>query len=133
MNIRPTLTVSDFMSSELLYLNEGSRLEMAKIPILELGVTAVPVLDEEHRPIGVLSLRDFARTDRRPQMSSPARSIRADAMLTEAASVLAEESLHHLVVVDAAGRAVGMLSALDVLRAVVGLPAATLRRPFASS
>ena len=82
----------------------------------------------------MVSLRDFMRNDeRRPQMTSPARSVRADATLAEAARVLAEESLHHVVVIDATGRAVGMLSVLDVLRAVVGLPAAPLRRPFAES
>jgi CBS domain-containing protein len=40
---------------------------------------------------------------------------------------VAETNMHHLVVVDATGRAVGMLSALDLLRALVGLPAAPPR------
>ena len=127
----PTFTVSEFMSRELIYLEAGSRLDLAKAPILDFGVTAVPVLDEEHRPIGVVSLRDLVRADRPPRMSSPARSILADAPLDQAARILAEESLHHLVVVDGAGRAVGMLSALDVLRALVGLPAAAPRQSSA--
>ena len=127
MNILPTCHVSDFMSSEILYLDEGARLEHAKAAILDFGVTAVPVLDEEHRPVGVISLRDLVRTGR-PRMSSPARTIRQDAMLSHAAHMLAEENLHHVVVVDAMGRAVGMLSALDVLRALAGLPAAVARR-----
>jgi CBS-domain-containing membrane protein len=127
----PTFTVSEFMSRELLYLEAGSRLDLAKAPILDFGVTAVPVLDEDHRPIGVVSLRDLVRADRPAQMSSPARSILAEAPLEQAARILAEESLHHLVVVDATGRAVGMLSALDVLRALVGLPAAAPRQSSA--
>jgi CBS domain-containing protein len=127
MSTLPTCTVSDFMSRDLLYIGEGVRLDLAKSHILDFGVTAVPVLDEEHHPIGVVSLRDLVRGEGRPRMSSPARCVPADASLDHAARILAEDNLHHLVVVDGTGRAVGMLSALDILRALVGLPAAAHR------
>ena len=118
----PKRTVSELMNRELLYIEEGVRVDLAKAQILDFGVTAVPVLDEEHRPVGVVSLRDLVHGEHPRRISSPARTIRADASLEQAARALAEQSLHHLVVVDVSGRAVGMLSALDILSALVGLP-----------
>jgi CBS-domain-containing membrane protein len=123
-----TRTVSEFMSRELLYLSQDARVDVARSHILDFGVTAVPVLDDEHRPIGVVSLRDLVHGRGRPQMSSPAHTIPADTPVEQAARTVAETNMHHLVVVDTTGRAVGMLSALDLLRALVGLPAAPPRR-----
>jgi hypothetical protein len=56
-------------------------------------------------------------------MSSPTAVVQGDALITEAARLLGETGYRHLVVVDADGHAIGMLSALDALRGVLGLPA----------
>ena len=50
-------------------------------------------------------------------------SVGVDEPLGAAARVLAEKGLHHVVVVDTEGRAVGMLSAVDVVRGLLGLDA----------
>jgi CBS domain-containing protein len=113
--------VKDVMNADLLYVSEGERLDVARHPMLEFGVTAVPVLNDEHRPIGVVSLRDLM-TGEPAQASSPVWSIAETATIEEAAKSMGEASFHHVVVVNAAGRAVGMLSALDLLRAFAGLP-----------
>jgi CBS-domain-containing membrane protein len=116
-------TVADYMNRELVYLEEGDRPELALVPMLDLGLTAVPVLDDEHRPVGVVSMRDLADPRQaRHQVSSPARTIWVGESLDAAARVLADCAVHHLVVVDADGRATGMLSAKDVLRALLALP-----------
>ncbi len=113
-------TVQDFMNPKLVYLRDGDRPEVALQPILDFGITAVPVLDELHRPVGVVSLRDIVgRAGRRE--SETVLTIRANASLASAASQLAEANVHHLVVVDGEARAVGILSALDVLRGLIGL------------
>jgi CBS domain-containing protein len=113
--------VKDVMNGDLLYLREGERLDIARHPILEFGVTAVPVLDDKHRPVGVVSLRDLmAGAAAKP--STPAWSIAETATVEEAARVMSEASFHHLVVVNGQGIAVGMVSALDLLRALAGLP-----------
>jgi CBS-domain-containing membrane protein len=115
-------TVADIMNPKLLYVRDEDRLTLVRRKILQFGVTAVPVLDDTHRPIGVVSLRDCA-TDEEPRMSSPAKTVRVDATIAEGARALADANVHHLVVVDERGIAVGMVSALDFVRAFVDLPA----------
>lgn len=112
-------TVADIMNRKLLYLREGDRLSLARAKIQEFGVTAVPVLDEDHRPIGVVSLRDFAGEPARA--SEPAMTVTDTTTVLDAARTLARLDAHHLVVVDAKGIAVGMVSAVDFVRELVGL------------
>jgi CBS domain-containing protein len=116
------MRVSEIMNPKLLYIQEGDRLTLARAKILEFGVTAVPVLDEAHRPVGVVSLRDLARGDEHITATVPAIVVREDAPIEEGALALATGSVHHLVVVDGEGAAVGMVSAVDFVRAFLGLP-----------
>ncbi len=115
-------TVADIMNPKLLYIQEGDRLSLARAQILKFGVTAVPVLDGAHRPVGVVSLRDLSRDDHRVEASAPVCTVRSDASIEDGARSLVELSVHHLVVVDPQGIAVGMVSALDFVRALVGAP-----------
>ena len=114
-------TVADIMNPKLLYVRDDDRLTLVRRKILEFGVTAVPVLDETHRPVGVVSLRDCL-TNGEPTMTSPAKTVRAGATIAEGARLLADANVHHLVVVDDAGVALGMVSALDFVRAFVARP-----------
>ena len=116
------LTVADIMNRKLLYISEGDRVSLARGKILEFGVTAVPVLDDEHKPVGVVSLRDLAHADERPRSTGPVRMVRGTASVDEGARELASYGMHHLVVVDDGGVAIGMVSAIDFVRALVGLP-----------
>jgi CBS-domain-containing membrane protein len=56
-------------------------------------------------------------------VTEPAATVPIDAPVGVAARALADDDAHQLVVVDADGRAAGMLSALDVVRALLGLAA----------
>jgi CBS-domain-containing membrane protein len=114
-------TIADIMNPKVLYLREGDRLTHVRRMILQFGVSAVPVLDETHRPVGVVSLRDIV-ADQQATMSSPAKTVRANATLAEGARALADADVHHLVVVDDEGIAVGMVSAIDLVRAFADRP-----------
>jgi CBS domain-containing protein len=114
--------VREIMNPELFTVRRDARSADVLDAILEFGITAVPVVDDERRPIGVTSLRDIARDGSDPLISTPALSVPADASIDDAARILAESGRHHLVVVGGDGRAVGMVSSLDLLRAVLGLP-----------
>jgi CBS domain-containing protein len=119
-----TPTVREFMNPQLVYLRENSRPELALHPILDFGITAVPVLDENDRPVGLISLRDLADTRKHgAPLTTSLVSVGIDEPVLAAARVLANSNVHHLVVLDRDGRAVGMLSAVDVVRALLGLPA----------
>ncbi|HVH43631.1 MAG TPA: CBS domain-containing protein [Labilithrix sp.] len=116
-------TVADIMNPKLLYIRDGDRVALARKHILDFGITAVPVLDETHRPVGVVSLRDLARDNGDTfEPSGKVETVSATATIEEGARKLGESNHHHLVVVDEKGVAVGMVSSLDFVRALVGLP-----------
>lgn len=118
----PANTVSEIMNAKLLYIGERDRLSLARRFILQFGVTAVPVLDDEHRPVGVVSLRDIERDGDEVQPSSVVATVKDTDSIDVAARKLADSDYHHLVVVDAKGVAVGMVSAVDFLRALLDMP-----------
>jgi CBS domain-containing protein len=115
-------TVREYMNPQLVYVCVGVRPRFARQHILDFGVTAVPILDDDYRPVGMLSLRDLLDPVRRESgATGPVHAVTVDDPLAAAAHKLAEHDLHHLVVVDTEGRAVGMLSSLDILRGLIGL------------
>ncbi len=113
-------TAADFMNPRLVYVRDGDRLEIALGPMMELRLSAVPVLDDDHKPVGLITLRELADRSGPVHMSSILQTVSASASLEEAAQLLVAGDLHHLVVVDAHGVALGMLSTLDVLRGLTG-------------
>jgi CBS domain-containing protein len=112
------------MNPKLVYLSEGNRAEIAVRPILDFGITAVPVLDDDHRPVGIASLRDLVDPKREgARVTERVETIGADMSIPAAAREMIEAGVHHIVVVDEDGRAAGMLSALDVIRALLEVDA----------
>jgi hypothetical protein len=53
-------------------------------------------------------------------MSSPVVTVLGSATVSRAAEIIARSELHHLVVTNAAGSAVGFVSAIDIIRAQLG-------------
>lgn len=115
-------TVSEVMNRELFGVPEDAHADDVLEAILAYGITAVPVLDDERRPIGVTSLRDLLRADRGAKIARPALTVGPGATLEQAATTMDDAGCHHLVVIDEEGRAVGMLSSLDLVRALIGRP-----------
>jgi len=114
-------TVREIMNAKLLYIRDGERLSLARRHILGFGVTAVPVLDETHRPVGMVSLRDLARDGDDVQTAGTVVTVKDTDAVEDAARKLAGTDFHHLVVVDDKGVAVGMVSAVDFVRALLGM------------
>ena len=119
-------TVRDIMNRELFSARAEEKTEPTLEAALEHGVTAVPILDAGHRPLGVVTVRDLARKDGRRHMSSPAATILEDATIVEAGRALTAANVNELVVIDEAGRATGTISALAIVRGLLGR---SLRRP----
>jgi CBS-domain-containing membrane protein len=115
-------TVREFMNSQMVYINDRTRPEIALQSILDFGITAVPVLDDDERPVGVVSLRDLVNPRKEGmRVTESVATVGVGEPIEVAARRLAEAGVHHLVVLDVAGRAVGMLSAVDIVRALMGL------------
>jgi CBS domain-containing protein len=116
--------VREIMNRELVATRVGEQPELLRDMILALGITALPVLDDDRRPIAVVSLRDLVDAKRGGSpYSTPAIVVRETASIDDAARRLADADVHHLVAVDNEGRAVGVVSAIDVVRGLIGLPA----------
>lgn len=118
--------VHEVMNPELFVLRPTDTVGSALFTILSLGVTAAPVVDGERRPTGVVSLRDlisdYGGEHVGDRMTTPAATITSDAEIDEAARVLTDQNLHRLVVVDGDCRAVGVVTSVDLLRALLDMP-----------
>lgn len=117
-------SVHDIMTRQLFSLWPGDTASEALDYLRMLNIHAAPVLDEQtHEPIGVISIGDLTgELDREKvsdRMSTPARVTIETAAVHEAAHTIAETGLHHLVVVDNDRRAVGFLSVVDVVKALL--------------
>jgi len=112
------------MNREVLTLRPDMALHDANHLLRSFGVGAAPVVADDGKPLGVLSVRDSLDLEGRAtdRMTRPALCISSSALVEDAARRLAETNVHHLVVVDSSGCTVGMLSSLDLLRALLGMP-----------
>ncbi|HXX66849.1 MAG TPA: CBS domain-containing protein [Polyangiaceae bacterium] len=118
-------TVQEIMNRELLTITPELPAHEARDLLRSFRIGAAPVIDEGRRPLGVVSLRDPLERggETREHMRRPAPCVPVSMPIEDAARQLARLDAHHLVVVDSAGVVVGMLSSLDALRAMLGLPA----------
>jgi CBS domain-containing protein len=121
------LRVREIMNPELFSVGPEEAVEATLAGILALGITGAPVVDARHQPVGLVSLRDLVGdrpgTTAGERMTRPPLTIPAEARIEEAARRLAKTGYHRLIVVDEKGRAMGMVSSLDVIRGLLGLPA----------
>ncbi len=113
------------MTPELFSCAPGESAWEALEYLMMLNIHAAPVLDEDtHEPVGMISLSDLTGelggTTVADRMSYPAAFVLQTAPVSEAVRVIARTGFHHLVAVDADHRAVGFLSAIDVIRAQHG-------------
>lgn len=135
--------VSELMTTDVVNVRQDATFtEIAKL-LAEHGITAVPVVDDTDRPLGVVSEADLLRketsrlrtTGRLPTpnpesaertkadattaaglMTSPAVVARPDWTVVEAARAMEQNRVKRLPVVDDSGRLVGVISRADLLR-----------------
>lgn len=117
--------VREIMTRQLFSCVPGEGADGALEYLMMLNIHAAPVLDEDtHEPIGMISLSDLTGDLREltvgDRMSYPAAFVLQSAPASEAARIIAHTGFHHLVVVDGEHRAVGFVSAIDVIRAQEG-------------
>ncbi|MBT2382976.1 CBS domain-containing protein [Streptomyces sp. ISL-11] len=132
------LAVKDVMTSEVVRVVPETGFREIVNLLTEFDITAVPVVDAEDRPAGVVSEADLIHTQaaqadqRGPSpapppsgppavtagqlMTSPAVCITPDESVVAAARLMATRHVKRLPVVDADGRLIGMVSRGDLLR-----------------
>ncbi|WP_171169153.1 CBS domain-containing protein [Streptomyces sp. I05A-00742] len=129
-------TVGDLMTHSVVRVQRGTLFTEIVHVLHEHDITAVPVVDADDRPVGVVSEADLlAKAARRVDpslpaatrakheattaeglMTSPAVCARPEWSVVEAARAMEERHVKRLPVVDAAGRLVGLVSRSDLLR-----------------
>jgi CBS domain-containing protein len=132
------LSVGDVMTREVCVVRRSTPLKEVARQLVEHGVSALPVLDEEDRLLGVVSEADLvgrASSDvrgdrwRRPfrrlppsggnakdLMTTPVITVSAGTAVSRAARLMQARGVKRLVVVDPEGRLVGVVSRADLVR-----------------
>jgi len=135
--------VGELMTSAVVHVRPGTSFKEIARLLAEHDITSVPVLDDQDRPLGVVSEADLLRhqaavedpaglapsaslsdrdrvrsqaTTAQGLMSSPAVGARPTWTVVEAARLMNQRGFKRLVVVDEAGRLIGIVSRSDLLR-----------------
>jgi CBS-domain-containing membrane protein len=94
--------VAEVMNRDVLSFAASTPARSAQDLMLALRVTTAPVIDERDHPIGVVSLRELARSTLsarvRDFLRAPVLRVSPESSLLDAARLLDEANLHHLVV-----------------------------------
>lgn len=122
--------ISEIMTTDVVCLKKDVTIATLGPTMLGMDVSGAAVVDDDGRPIGVLSQSDLLAwlfgadlehdADAMDQtvevlMTSPPLCLFECDTVAQAAALMAFESIHRIPVVSAEGRLTGMLSPLDVL------------------
>jgi CBS domain-containing protein len=121
-------SVRDLMSRDPVTILQQASLEDAADLLCGYDISALGVVDDHGRLVGVISQtdlvllrgrgaiqRDWHRLTVANVMTSPPLVIGADDVVAEAARRLTDQAIHRLFVVDGDGAPVGVLSATDIV------------------
>ena len=123
-NERELMKVHEVMTCELVTVQTHDTIEELESLMAEVEVHALPILNEEGMAIGIVTssdcLPDLPRsTPAADLLSDQVYEVDQDADAKEAAQMMRDLNVHHLVVTDG-GQAIGMLSSFDLLRVITG-------------
>lgn len=125
------MKVEEVMSSPAWTVRSETPLKVAAEVVSAQGVSGLPVVDADGRPVGVVSEADVLAKERGPgrrpeakadavaageAMTAPAIIVRREASVKIAAAVMAQYDVHRIPVVDGDGRVVGVVSRADLVR-----------------
>jgi CBS-domain-containing membrane protein len=138
-----TLRVADVMNKQVVHVSVNQSMADAARRLLKHSISGAPVVDEQQQCVGILSATDFVKKNGSRQEGSPTngpeaaatppdiedrvadhmtpvvQSIRAEASLLDAARLMCRGHIHRVPVLDRQSRPVGMITALDIVAALV--------------
>jgi CBS domain-containing protein len=137
-------TVSDVMTTRVHVASPLAPFKLLVRLIEENRVSAIPIVDQQGMPVGIVSESDLLLKERRLElessrdllhgqkrrherakaagtvaselMTSPAMTVASDTRLSKAARLMQEKNVRRLVVVDPRGRISGIVSRSDLLQ-----------------
>jgi CBS domain-containing protein len=125
-----TKTATEIMNRNFYFACPSDSVSSVLESMAARGLSRAPVLDLMGRPLGTATAREIEHCHDVGEVASHLRrttiSVPQHTDVETAARVLSESSADELVLTDDHGVAVGALSAMDLLRAVLGTHAAAL-------
>jgi predicted transcriptional regulator len=123
--VATTVRVRDVMSKPVVYIDAAATVFDAANELTNHHITGAPVL-RDGVIVGMVSKSDLvdprnelqARVDR--VMTQVVYAVQADDPLMLGVQLMVDESIHRAIVVDGAGTLVGIITPMDVLRALRG-------------
>ncbi len=117
-------SVADLMTPSVVSVQRGTPFKEIARLLKEFDISAVPVVDEAERPVGVVSEADLLRkptfnsgtNTAADLMTSPVITAQPHWSVVRAVRVMRKHQVKRLPVVDAAGRLIGILSRSDLLQ-----------------
>jgi CBS domain-containing protein len=127
-----TATVRDLMRKKIETIKESASVQEAANKMKEKNVSSLVVVDENGRPLGLITERDLVRKvcirDVYPSkvinkeiMSSPSITVKSKALSSEAVDIMLQNNVRHLLVIDNessedVNKPIGIITPLDFTR-----------------
>ena len=141
------MKVEDVMTRDVATATPGTPLKEAAVELVRRGISGMPVIDEDNIVVGVVSEADILAKEGKDgrggggflgwlvdpsdpwlsarfdavtvgdAMSRPAQTIAAARPLAEAATIMLDQRINRLPVVDEAGKLLGLVTRGDLVRA----------------
>lgn len=123
MRAEAVVNVGDLMTGDLIAVRPSDSAGRALDILLQSGLHALPIIEEDGSPAGLVTTADLVPIDRDllvgERFCGPPLTVDQTATVADAAILMRQEYVHHLIVTD--GRtAVGMLSSHDLLKMLEG-------------
>jgi CBS domain-containing protein len=112
--------VTSIMRTKLLTAPPEASVTQVLALLRDKHIGCVPIIDAEGRPLGIITKLDILETlgeerkTAREIMMPFARSLEASATVGEAATLMSNERVHHVLVVDDSRALIGLVSSLDI-------------------
>lgn len=125
------MKVKEIMSSNVITLKSTDTLTDASKAMKANHISCIPITNEE-KIVGIITTTDlvniYTSADREQHMdpwspvskfmSSPVHTVKPDEDVKVASSVMHEKKFHHLLVMDKDGKFIGIVSSLDIAKAL---------------
>lgn len=124
-----TINIGDMMSKKLETIEEMTSVQEAAKKMKEKNVSSLVVVDNENKPLGIVTERDLVRKacindirtsaiNVREIMSSPIITIDSNSSASEAVDMMVQRDVRHLLVIDRknnnVNKPVGIITPLDL-------------------
>lgn len=117
-------TVADLMTEPVLTVDQDERPGEIATAMLEAGIKSVVVIDDDCRPVGILTSTDYVAmtavgtdpydTTVEEHMTRDIVTVTGDTTVATAAATMVEHDINHLPVVGDDGQTIGILTASDL-------------------